>query len=149
MAFPAKDGSMHHSAGRASLHDNMSAGAEKKQNVAPMKKPGGEKKTSGHPAPSPHSIEEHVSEHGPAHKMEHHHDEHGSGKHHVTTHHGEGEGAMHHSEHDSAEAAHDHMGVAMGATSPDEEEGESPDMEAGEDEGAEMAHKGGGIPGLS
>lgn len=149
MAVPAKDGSMHHSAGKASLHDSMSSGAEKKQNVAPMKKPGGEKKVSSHPAPSPHSIQEHVSQHGPAHKMEHHHDKHGSGKHHVTTHHGDDESSMHHSEHDTAEAAHDHMGVAMGATSPDEEQGETPEMEAGEDEGAEMAHKGGGIPGLS
>lgn len=149
MAVQAKDGSTHHSAGRASLHDSMSAGAEKKQNVAPMKKPGGEKKIApSHPAPSPHSIQEHVSQHGPAHKMTHHHDRHGTGKHHVTTHHGDTEEAMHHSEHDTAEAAHAHMGVAMGATeTPEQEAAETPEQQMGENEGAEQ-HMG-KIPGLA
>jgi hypothetical protein len=142
MAVPAKDGSMHHSAGRANLHDQMSAGAEKKSKVADMKKPSAgdgktEPKKSGstsiphdhphmagpHQTPSDTSIGEHVAEHGPATHVHHaHHEE--SGKHHVTTHHGGMGQNMHHSEHDTAEEAHAHMGEAMGGEDATDE---SPD----------------------
>lgn len=155
MAVAAKDGSMHHSAGKASLHDSMSAGAAKSshERVAPMKKPGGTKgqaeaggKTPAqiphdhpfmagpHQTPTDTDISDHVQEHGPATHVHHMHDEGGGGMHHVTTHHGGMGENMHHSEHDSHEAAHEHMGKAMGAEY-DENQTESPDkMNDGEEE---------------
>lgn len=136
MAVAAKDGSMHHSAGRASLHDKLSSGAEKKQNVAPMSKPEGQHEGAGktppqisnhphmagpHQTPTEMPIQDHVEEHGPAtHVM---HAEH-EGTHHVTSHHGAMGENMHHSEHESHQAAHEHMGTAMGAESSSEQ---SPD----------------------
>ena len=162
MAFPAKDGSMHHSAGRASLHDSMSSGAEKKQNVGPMKKPAAKHDGSGEtksqlPANHPHmagphqqasdtSIGEHVAEHGPATHVMHAEQD---GTHHVTTHHGGLGQNMHHSSHESHEAAHSHMGEAMGADlteeSPDETDGSVDDNS---DEGAMVGSKISKIPGL-
>ena len=161
MAVPAKDGSMHHSAGRASLHDHMSAGAEKKSKVADMKKPSAgdgkqvEKKSGStsiphdhphmagpHQMPSDTSIGEHVAAHGPATHVHHaHHEE--SGKHHVTTHHGGMGQNMHHSEHDTADEAHAHMGEAMtGAEESPDEVNENPAEEES------TASTGSKIPGL-
>lgn len=139
----------------------MSGGA-KKSAVAPMSKPGGEKKDgagaakSGSPIPPNHphmagphqqdsemSIGEHVAEHGPAtHVM---HAEHG-GSHHVTTHHGGMGQNMHHSTHASHEDAHSHMGEAMGADLTEE----SPDEATGEvgDNSDENEMVGSKIPGL-
>lgn len=164
MAVPAKDGSMHHSAGRASLHDSMTSKGEKSsgKSVAPMKKPAGQHEAGGegkaHPAipqdhphmagphqtPTETPIQEHVEEHGPAtHVM---HAEH-EGSHHVTSHHGGMGKNMHHSVHESAEAAHEHMGTAMGGESADENE--SPDA-AAENEGAEEpSNMSSSIPGLA
>lgn len=145
MAFSAKDGTMHHSAGRAKLHDDMAAPAAK---AAPMKKAGGGDGGMKHPAPSEQSIEEHVQEHGPAMKMEYHHDK-GSGKHHVTSHHGGGAAhEQHHSIHDNAQDAHEHMGAALDVNPMNEEEGEteSPDEAMGNKTGE---GGGGGIPGLA
>jgi hypothetical protein len=160
MAVAAKDGSMHHSAGRAKLHDEMSAGADKK-NVAPMKKPAsdtadGAKKTGFAPIPHDHphmagphqtpsdtDISEHVSEHGPATHV--HHIDH-EGTHHVTTHHGGMGKNMHHTEHESAEEAHAHMGEAMGGEAPAEE---TPDEASANENPAESASTAGTpIPGL-
>jgi len=164
MAVAAKDGTMHHSAGKASLHDSMSKGAEKKQNVAPMKKPAGQSEAGGsakahppipqnhqhmagpHQTPSETPIHEHVAEHGPATHVMHAHDE-ATGKHHVTSHHGGMGENMHHSVHDSAEEAHSHMGEAMqGEPETDEEinEGEADENPA---ETESTAYKG-KIPGL-
>lgn len=161
MAVAAKDGSMHHSAGRASLHDKMSAGAAESSHkkVAPMKKPGGNEaqheaggKTPAqignhphmagpHQTPTETPINDHVSEHGPAtHVM---HAEH-EGQHHVTSHHGGMGQNMHHSVHDSHQAAHDHMGTAMGGETQDHEEYETPDTEASEEK-----RMSGSIPGLA
>ena len=134
---------MHHSASRARLHDEMSAnkGGSK---VAEMSKPAGQE----HPAPSAHSIEEHVVEHGPAHKIEYTHDQ-ASGEHHISSHHGEGDNpeAVHHSKHKTHHAAHAHIAKAMGMQDEEQEErdNESPDQQGEEDE---MAETGKGIPGL-
>lgn len=158
MAVLAKDGTRHHSASRASLHDSLSAG-KGKATVTPMKKPeGGDPAgaTKGgaipqdHPhMPGPHQtptetpIAEHVEEHGPAtHTFHMHHEE--TGTHHVTSHHGGMGKNMHHSEHESHEAAHEHMAQAMGAgETPDHEEYETPETEA-----AEHSRGAGQIPGL-
>jgi hypothetical protein len=159
MAVLAKDGSRHHSASRASLHDKLT---EKKgpATVTPMKKPEGKDPAAAakapaiaqdHPhMPGPHQIPtqtpiaEHVEEHGPATHTFHMHDHGGEGKHHVTSHHGAMGENMHHSEHESHEAAHDHMAVAMGAESPDHEQGEPHDYEA-----PEASAAGERIPGLA
>ncbi len=158
MAVLAKDGSRHHSASRASLHDSLTA-KKGPATVTPMKKPEGKDPAAAvkgpaiaqdHPhMPGPHQtptetpVAEHVEQHGPSthtFHMEH------EGKHHVTSHHGGLGQNMHHSEHESAGEAHDHMAVAMGegAESPDHEAAESPEYEAAEE------HAGGGrIPGLA
>jgi|GEM_PF-1907432 len=158
MAVHAKDGTRHHSASRASLHDQLSEG-KGKATVTPMKKP-----ESGDPAaatkggaipqshphmPGPHQtptetpVAEHVEQHGPATHVFHAEHE---GKHHVTSHHGGMGQNMHHSEHESAGAAHDHMGAAMaaGQESPDHEDYETPETEA-----AEESRASGRIPGLA
>lgn len=139
----AKDGTRHHSASRARLHDEMmeSTGTPK---VKAMDKP----KAEGESEMSPHSIEEHVSKHGPAHSMEYTHDK-ASGEHHVTSKHGD-QNAEHHSKHKSHKEAHDHMAKAMGV---DHEAGEEDDAYEGnetpEEEMAEATGDGGRIPGLS
>ncbi len=140
-AFQAKDGSSHHSASRASLHDEMDA--NKGAPVRAMKKPEG----PSHPAPSSHSIEDHVVEHGPARKIEYEHDQ-TTNSHHVSSHHGEGDNpeASHHSHHKTHHAAHQHIAKAMGMQNEEEQEesdNESPDQEAEEEP------SGRGIPGLS
>jgi len=143
MTMAAKDGSMHHSASRARLHDELSAnkGGSK---VAEMSKPAG----PSHPAPSSHSIEDHVDTHGPAHKIEYTHDQ-ASGEHHISSHHGEGDNpeAVHHSRHKTHHAVHAHIKKAMGMQDEEQEErdNESPDQQGEEDE---MAETGKGIPGL-
>jgi hypothetical protein len=91
-----------------------------------------------------------VEAHGPATHMfsEHKEDEagaddgmEGGGEHHVHTVHA---GKHHHSDHDSAHAAHEHMGMAMGVGGG--AEGEAPGEES-PDEGA-MAGTSKGIPGI-
>lgn len=76
-------------------------------------------------------MKEVVSKHGPATHLFTQHD-HEEGSHHVHSVHGE---KHHHSDHDSADAAHDQMGAALGMGGADEEaaEGETPD------EGAEAS----------
>jgi hypothetical protein len=142
MAVTAKDGSRHHSSSRASLHDEMSASKASAGKVAEMKPAG-----DSYPAPSSHSIEDHVDEHGPAHKIEYKHDQ-ATNEHHVSSHHGDGEETSHHSKHKTHHAAHEHMAKAMGMTKEEEQEdrdNESPDEEMQE----ETAPAGKGIPGLS
>lgn len=79
-------------------------------------------------------IKDMVKSHGPATKILSEHD-HESDSHHVHTVHGD---KHHHSDHESAEAAHTHMGHALGGGDNEEEE-ETPDNEAaeGEEEGGE------------
>ncbi len=139
MAVFAKDGSRHHSSSRASMHDEM--GAKKAAPVSEMKKPEG----LSHPAPSSHSIEDHVDTHGPAHKIEYTHDQ-ASGEHHISSHHGEGEETSHHSKHKTHHAAHAHIAKAMGMQDEEQEErdSESPDEEYEEETTGSK-----GIPGLS
>jgi hypothetical protein len=151
----AKDGSKHHSFGRASLHDSMAA-----DKAEPVKKmaggsPGRAMAKDSQPNPdaelpeeSPEDIHDVVAEHGPAVEIHSHHD-HEAGMHHVTSHHGEhkhghedGAGFTHHSKHATHEDAHRHMGHALGV-SAEHEKSESPEFEAGEHEGAME-----GIPGL-
>lgn len=146
MAVQALDGSRHHSASRAKLHDEMAADKGKKP---PMTKAtpeaGGEPDgAEGHDV-SHMPIHEVVEKHGPAHKVEIEHD-HEAMSHKKTSHHGK---HKHVSEHESAEEAHDHAKMAAGvAESPDEEE-ETPDQ-ANEN----LADQGGGeepenkIPGM-
>ena len=148
MAVLAKDGTRHHSASRASMHDKMAVTAGAHTKVTPMKMPAGDEHHQAgspvHPEPTKTPIEDHVAEHGPAHEIHYkHHEE--TDKHHLTSHHGEGgEEEMHHSVHDNAEAAHEHMSKAMGLTSEEAAE-ETPD-----DEPVETMHaSGGGIPGMS
>lgn len=171
MAVQAKDGSRHHSASRARLHDEMSA--KSGSAVTPIKKDSSDAGPGGmtHPAPTATPIQEHVDEHGPAHSVTYQHDEAG-GKHIVTSYHGDakmpggqggeaqdGEGGgeepmgekhmdhpgVHVSHHKTSHAAHAHMKHAMGMSHEEEEENEEPDSHAepdGDENGAS------GIPGL-
>lgn len=144
MAVAAKDGSMHHSAGRASLHDQMSAEGGKPKSMSKPATSGGKVFEK----PSAHSIEDHVAEHGPAVEMHHHHDEEAD-VHHVTTHHGEGGKEKHHSEHKTHEEVHEHIGKALGVGAGEEDQAAqaaaSPDS-AIEDQNERGG--GGGIPGV-
>lgn len=157
MAVIAKDGTRHHSASRASLHDSMAADKGSTGKVVDMKKPDGDGAAGGmkHPAPSSHSIEDHVSDHGPAHAVHHMHDEGGDGKHHVSSFHGEAEPgdhdhpAAHHSVHASHAAAHEHMGKAMGVNAAENEDKDHEEFETPDTEQAEDARAGGGIPGIA
>ena len=147
MAWTAQDGSNHHSASRAKLHDERAPKAVAAP-VKAMAKPG-TAAGGGHPAPTETPIEEHVGTHGPATEVHHKHDK-TSNKHHVTSHHGEGESAKHHSVHDSAEEAHDHMGKAMGVDTgnEDEHDDETPDdVNEGMDSGS--GEKMTSIPGMA
>lgn len=126
----AKDGSKHHSFGRAKLHDDMEADkkahAGPKSMEAPKKESKGEVRkeakaegeTPEHEAKeqdmetmpdTPMSIEEHVGQHGPSdhtiHKMG------ADGMHHTLSHHG---GMKHKATHSTPEEAHGHMAKAMG-----------------------------------
>ena len=142
MTMQAQDGSVHHSASRARLHDELSAkkgpATEEPAKVA-QPNPG------PHNAPTKTPIEEHVGLHGPATAIGHMHHE-ASGTHHVTSHHGDG--PPHHSRHKSHAEAHEHIGKAMGVTGGENEENETPD------DGAEEYAGGGGessgsMPGVS
>lgn len=145
----ASDGTPHHSFGRAKMHDEKMSGG-----TATKSLPSSEKKTAqpmeggmNHPTPTATPIEEHVSQHGPAHSMDYEHDK-ASNLHHITSQHGEGEGQPHHSQHKSKEAAHEHIGKAMGVQEDQsEKDNESPDQSDESD--AEMATSGGGIPGMA
>jgi hypothetical protein len=152
----ARDGSKHHSMGRAKLHDEIHGkGGSKFQDG------GGGAKVAEEPAKGAASeheepdqdeggkgmeampdtetpIEEHVSEHGPA--EAHQHVVGKDGMHHVLTHHG---GSKHKSRHNSPEEAHAHIGKAMGMEAAAEPMG----PEAPEAAGAPAG--GGGIPGLA
>jgi hypothetical protein len=157
MAMYAKDGSRHHSASRARMHDEMATNKGPAAGVKQMK--GQAEGASGpahssHPAPTETSIEDHVSEHGPAHGMHYEHDQ-ATGQHHVSTFHGDAKmGDMdhphtHHSVHKSEAGAHEHMGKSLGMDHADE----SPDETADESETADsMQDQTAGpraIPGLS
>jgi len=112
----AKDGSFHHSAGRAKLHDEMQA---EKPKAMPKAEGGGDGKAM--------SIEEHVQQHGPAHTMGYHHNKQ-TNKHHVHSTHGDG--MAHESEHDSEQEAHKHMAKALNLGQEDTQEeadNETPD----------------------
>lgn len=147
MAMMAKDGTRHHSASRASLHDSLSANkGDATKNINKGEAGGDPAKAAKAPAipqnhphmPGPHQtptetpIEEHVQEHGPATHHGHMEDP-DTGMHHVTTHHGAMGKNMHHSEHDSHHEAHEHIGKAMEIHGTDESEaGETPDEENAE-----------------
>ena len=134
MAWGAKDGSQHHSASRASLHDEMS---ERKAAPA-MEKPamgGGASKDVSHM-----DIKDVVEKHGPAHEVNVKHD-HEAGAHHVTSHH---KGVHHKSTHGSAKEAHEHGMMAAGHESEEQEPTETPDQEMAEQEGQEAS-----IPGMA
>jgi hypothetical protein len=133
MAVTAKDGSHHHSASRALLHDEMAASRGKSSGVVQKKdsadKGPGEPANKSHiPGPTETPIADHVMEHGPAHTVHYSHDE-ATGKHTVTSYHGDAkpldgmgggdsaEGSehmnhpgVHHSVHKTHHAAHEHMG---------------------------------------
>jgi hypothetical protein len=164
MAVRAKDGSNHHSASRALLHDEMAQSRGKSSGVVQKKDsadkgPGEPANKSHHPGPTETPIQDHVEEHGPAHAMNYMHDE-ADGMHHVTTYHGdakpqdgmgggEHEGGdhpgIHHSRHKTHHAAMQHMQHAMGAHDESEE---TPD-EADEEPAMAPSGSAGGIPGLS
>lgn len=148
----AKDGSKHHSFGRAKLHDDMNADKEAESKPKPKAMADGGGGAAADPAPaepgaagemesmadSPESIHDVVSEHGPAEEV--HHKVGADGQHHVLTHHGK---HKHKSSHMDHQSAHQHMGHAMGMG------GESGGMpNAPEPAGAAMGGGGGGIPGL-
>jgi hypothetical protein len=118
----AKDGSVHNSFSRANFHDQVQADKQK-----PIGS-GDTKTAASFPPDTKTPIEEHVGLHGPAHKVEYEHHE-AKNVHHVTSHHGEGEEGKHHSTHKSHEAAHEHMGQAMGMGEGEEkpEDEETPD----------------------
>jgi hypothetical protein len=149
MAVQAKDGTRHHSASRASLHDELSAKAGK---PAPKVEPDakdtrGAEHVAGDTDVSGMDIGDVVSEHGPAHHIVVHHD-HENKVHTVTSHHGK-PAHMHHSEHGSAEEAHDHARKAAGVEPAETEDGEPLEeaMETPETEEAEQS-RAGAIPGM-
>jgi hypothetical protein len=159
MAVHSSDGVRHHSASRARMHEEkLKSGKSGDPNVMSMKPPAAKAMPGGamtHPAPTGTPIEDHVAEHGPAHAMEYHHDKE-TNMHHVSSFHGEAEPGedehphAHHSEHRSAEAAHRHMGKAMGM-----HEGEETADEMPPENEEETADAGGGgmggskVPGLA
>ena len=137
MAFPANDGSMHHSAGRASLHNRMSE--EKgmsKPKAQPKAEGGGEEGEDISSMP----IHEAVTKHGSASEV---HITHEDGKHHKHSVHG---GKHHHSDHESAAEAHMHGAIAGGGA--DEEDEETPDNEEAEEEENEQPPSS-SIPGMA
>lgn len=156
MAVNAKDGSRHHSASRARLHDEMAAGkagggAPKVKTMQPAGAGAGA--ASQYPEPTSTPIEEHVQEHGPAHTVVHEHDQ-ATNTHHVSSFHGDAakgdndHPGAHHSRHKSHAAAHEHMGKAMGVEHGETEETpDEADMGAGNDEGDEEETS--GVPGMS
>lgn len=123
MAFKAKDGKNFGNRQKMQAYDEREPKAEAKE---PESEPADDQ-----------SIEEVVAQHGPADKVEIEHD-HEGGHHKVTSHHG---GHKHHSAHGSAAEAHMHGAKAAGL----EEANESPEFEAGEQEGVKEY---GGIPGM-
>lgn len=142
MAMNAQDGTRHHSASRARLHDEMAK--EKGVAATPKREPGAGEKDGAHgpahPTPSTIPIMDHVQEHGPAHTIHHTFDEAGSKMHHVSSYHGDAKPEQqdhpgaHHSQHKTHAAAHEHMGKAMGLDHeaeerPEAEEDLTPDSE--------------------
>lgn len=152
MAVNAKDGSRHHSAGRAKLHDQMMADKGSKATTEHSEgTPGGKSGADGTDGKgdgedvSHMPIHEVVAKHGPAHEVHVEHD-HENGTHKVTSHHGK---KKHTSEHESAYAAHDHGAMAAGVESPDEETETPDDANASMGgEAAEEEHEHAGIPGI-
>src|SRR5262245_11172977 len=131
MAMYAKDGTRHHSASRARLHDEKSGGG--KPPAAPMSKPAVPAKPAGGAGESDLShmdIKDVVAKHGPAHKVEMEHD-HAGGQHHVTSHH---KGGHHKSTHGSAHEAHMHGMQAAGEEGEGTEETPDDLMSGGESE---------------
>jgi hypothetical protein len=156
MAMYAKDGSRHHSASRARMHDEMATNKGPASGVRQMAPPAGEKgpgAPSHHPGPTETPIEDHVDEHGPAHGMHYQHDK-STNMHHVSSFHGDAKmGEMehphtHHSQHKTADGAHAHMSKSMGLDHPNEDEGNTADEEETPDSQTEQM-TGPGIPGLS
>ena len=156
MAMMAKDGTRHHSASRARMHDELSTSKGSATEI-PMRKPGAGEKDAGqgpkHPQPSTTPITDHVDEHGPAHAVHHEFDK-GSNLHHVSSFHGDakpGENdhpGAHHSQHKTHAAAHQHMGKSMGLDHeaedrPEEEGDETPDSTEDQETGKHA------IPGLA
>ena len=141
MAMTAKDGTRHHSASRARMHDEMQTAnpsAPAKPTAAPDQNAMGGGDVSNMP------IHEVVKAHGPAHKVEIEHD-HKMMKHKKTSHHGK---MKHVSEHDTASEAHDHGKMAAGAEETPDEENETPDdanasLEGGADDQEQK------VPGLN
>ncbi len=154
MSPMAKDGSKHHSFGRAKLHDDMSE--DKKSHAGPKSMEAPKKESKGEAEPkepkeseaggehenmeampeTPTPIEQHVSQHGPADEV--HHKIGGDGMHHVMSSHG---GQKHKSIHGTHEEAHAHMGKAMGAGAMMADGG-------GMSPVAPLPATGGGIPGM-
>lgn len=153
MAVLAKDGSRHHSAGRASLHDSMAANRGKAAGVQQMKPMAEGSGGPAHlPGPSETPIEDHVEEHGPAHAVQYTHDK-ASKVHHVSSFHGEAakgdndHPGAHHSHHKTSAAAHEHMGKSMGMDHENEEKPEQEDDET-PDSGTDQMAGAHAIPGL-
>ena len=139
MGVYSKDGTPHHSASRAKMHEERMGSAKPPAKVhAPSPKSKSLKDPGSMHGEEDQGIEAIVKEHGPAHGMHHSIQE---GSHHVVTHHADGH--VHHSEHGSFGEAHEHMGKA-GAENSEQEPTESPD-----DAEAMPMGGGGGIPGLN
>lgn len=110
MAVTAKDGTHHHSASRARLHDEMAASRGKSSGVVQKKDPADSGDKSHMPGPTETPIEEHVVEHGPAHAIHYHHDQDGDGLHHVSSYHGEAPAPPHNGVHGQGGENQDAMG---------------------------------------
>lgn len=146
MAMYAGDGTRHHSASRARMHDMTAAKPAAKPSM------GGDKPAAGADAGgdmggdvSSMPIKDVVAKHGPAHKvvMEHNH---AAGSHKKTSHHGK---HTHTSEHESADEAHKHGMMAAGVETPGEEDetpNEANEDLSGENESNEPEHA--GVPGI-
>jgi hypothetical protein len=155
MAMYAKDGSRHHSASRARMHDEMASNKGPASGVKQMSAPAeGKGAPSHHPGPTETAIDQHVEEHGPAHGVQYEHDK-STNMHHVSTFHGDAKmGEMdhphtHHSVHKSEASAHEHMGKSMGMDHGEEEPGSAAEEEETPDSMQDQEAGSHAIPGLS
>jgi hypothetical protein len=141
MAVMAKDGSRHHSASRARLHDEL-AGRKGMSTATPMKKDKSDAGPGGmtHPAPTKTPIEEHVEEHGPAHAMMYHHDQDGDGMHHVSTYHGEAASPYGKAAGGQGGMAKDGMGGGESAEGMEHGHGDHPGIHHSSHKSAKAAH---------
>lgn len=141
MAMQAKDGTMHHSATRARMHDEKS-GSYGSAKSAPAPKSSAAPMGDGDVSKMP--ISKVVAAHGPATSIEMSHDE-GTGTHHVHSTH---KGKHHHSDHETKEAAHEHAAQAAGIDNDSEDEQDGGEEQSPDNTSDDENSGGSSIPGM-